>query len=326
MMHARNRRQVLAGLTGLAAAMIRPAAAQSWPTKPVKIIVPFAAGGNTDGIARVIGQRLGEALGQQFVIENHPGANGAIAAEMVARAAPDGYTLLMAALPQIAVFPAMTRTSYDPVRDFAPVSDIGTNPMVLTVNPKFPPRSITEFVDHVRARPNEIAFASGGIGSLGHLTMALFLKRAGLEMNHVPYKGGGPAMSDVVAGHVPVYFGNLSEVLPFAANGQIRPLAISSTMRSEHLPQLPTVAESGYPGFKVTTWNGLMAPVGTPKNIIDLLATECAAGVKDAIVVQRLATYGVEPLGDGPAQFAATIAADIPVWAEAVKTAGVALQ
>lgn len=321
-----NRRDFVAALAAAAAVMARPAAAQSWPTKPVRIIVPFAAGGNTDGIARVTGQWLSSALGQQFVIENHPGANGAIAAEMVARAAPDGYTLFMAALPQIVVFPAMTRTSYDPVKDFSPVSDIGTNPMVLIVNPSFPPRSIAEFVDYVRTRPNEVAYASGGIGSLGHLTMALFLKRAGIEMNHVPYKGGGPAMADAVAGHVPVYFGNLSEVLPFVASGKVRPLAISSVERSAHLPQVPTVSESGYPGFKVTTWNGLMAPAATPKDIVARLAKECAAGVKDEGVLQRLAAYGVEPLGDGPDQFAATIAADIPVWAEAVKIAGIALQ
>jgi tripartite-type tricarboxylate transporter receptor subunit TctC len=327
-----NRRQFINAAAGMAvsatavAATARPAAAQNWPTKPVKIIVPFAAGGNTDGIARVMGQRLGEVLGEQFVIENRAGANGAIAAEVVARSAPDGYTLFMAALPQIAVFPAMTKTSYDPVKDFAPVSDIGTNPFVLTVNPGFAAKTLTEFVSYVGARPNMVAFGSGGIGSLGHLTMALFLKRAGLEMTHVPYKGGGPAMADTVAGHVPAYFGNLSEVLPFAANGQIRPLAISSLKRSAQLPDVPTVSESGFPGYNVITWNGLMAPAGTPKDIIDRLAKACAAAVRDEVVIGRLRTLGVDPLGDGPEQFAATIAADIPLWAEAVKIAGVALQ
>jgi len=321
-----NRRHFLAALGALTAATARAAAAQGWPVKPVRIIVPFAAGGNTDGIARLLGQRLGEALGQQFVIENRAGANGLIAAETVARAAPDGYTLFMAALPQIAVFPAMTKVSYDPVKDFAPVSDIGTNPFVLMVHPGFPAQTVAELVARARAQPNEIAYGSGGHGSLGHLTMALFLKRAGIEMNHVPYKGGGPAMADMVAGHVPIYFGNLSEALPFAANGQIRMLGISSLKRAPQLPQVPTISESGYPGFNVLTWNGLLAPAGTPREVIDRLAKECAAAAKDKTMAERFAGYGVEPLGDGPDEFAATIAADIPAWAEAVRIAGVALQ
>jgi tripartite-type tricarboxylate transporter receptor subunit TctC len=325
-----NRRQFLAALGAFAAAPRSVAAqtwsTQNWPTKPVRVIVPFAAGGNTDGIARLIGQRLAEALGQQFVVENRAGANGMIAAETVARAAPDGYTLFLAALPQIAVFPALTKASYDPVRDFAPISNIGTNPFVLMVHRSFPATTIAELVSRARAAPNMIAFASGGHGSLGHMSMALFLKRAGIAMNHVPYKGGGPAMADVVAGHVPTYFGNLSEALPFAANQQIRMLGVSSAKRAPQLPQVPTIAESGYPGFTIITWNGLMAPAGTQKAIIDRVARECAAAVKDPAVLQRFATYGVDPSGDGPEQFAATIAADIPVWAEAVRITGVALQ
>jgi tripartite-type tricarboxylate transporter receptor subunit TctC len=249
-----------------------------------------------------------------------------IAAETVARAAPDGYTLFLAALPQIAVFPAMIKASYDPVKDFAPVCNIGINPFVLVVHPGYPAKTVGELVARARAEPNMIAYASGGHGSLGHMTMALFLKRAGIEMNHVPYKGGGPAMADVVAGHVPAYFGNLSEALPFATNAQIRMLGVSSTVRVPQIPQVPTIAESGYPGFNVTTWNGLMAPAGTAKAIIDRLAQECAAAVKEDAVAKRFATYGVEPVGDGPAAFAATIAADIPVWAEAVRIAGAALQ
>jgi tripartite-type tricarboxylate transporter receptor subunit TctC len=181
-----NRRQFLAA--ALAAATVRPAAAQSWPTKPVRLIVPFPAGGNTDGIARLIGQRLAQALGQQFVVENRAGANGMIAAETVARAAPDGYTLFLASLSQIAVFPAMTKASYDPVKDFAPISNIGINPFVLMVHPGFPATTVAELVARARAEPNVIAYGSGGHGSLSHMTMALFLRRAGIEMNHVPYK------------------------------------------------------------------------------------------------------------------------------------------
>jgi tripartite-type tricarboxylate transporter receptor subunit TctC len=323
-MIATNRRQFLAAL--LAIGSMRPAKAQSWPAKPVRIIVPFPAGGNTDGIARLMGQWLTETLGQQFVIENRAGANGMIAAETVARAAPDGYTLFMAALPQIAVFPAMTKASYDPAKDFAPISNIGVNPFVLMVHPDFPASTLAQFVAVARDKPNTYAYASGGLGSLSHMAMALFLRRSGVEMNHVPYKGGAPAMADTVAGHVSAYFGNLSEGLPFAASGQIRMLGVSSATRVPQLPQVPTFSESGYPGFSVVTWNGLLAPAGTPVEVIDRLAKECTAAVKAPSIAQRFARYGVEPLGDGPAAFAATIAADIPTWAEAVRITGVALQ
>jgi tripartite-type tricarboxylate transporter receptor subunit TctC len=321
-----DRRAFLAALAAVAAPpfLARPAAAESWPAKPVRIVVPFAPGGNTDGIARLMSQRLGEALGQQFVVEDRPGANGQIAAETVARAPADGYTLFLAALPQIAVFPAMTKVSYDPVRDFAPVSLISTNPFLLMVHPDFPVRSVAELVARARAAGELIPYGSGGHASLTHIGMALFLKRAGIEMNHVPYKGGGPAMADFLAGHVPIYFGNLSEALPFATNGRVRMLGISSAARSPQLPEVPTIAEAGYPGFDVITWNGLFAPAGTPAPIVTRLATECAGATKD--LAQRFSDYGVNPRGVGLDQFAAIIAADIPKWAEIVRITGVALQ
>ena len=321
-----DRRLFLTALTAVAAPsfLARPAAAESWPTKPVRIVVPFAPGGNTDGIARLMSQRLGEALGQQFVVEDRPGANGQIAAETVARAPADGYTLFLAALPQIAVFPAMTKVSYDPVKDFAPVSLISTNPFVLMVHPDFPVHSVAELVARARAAGDLIPYGSGGHASLTHIAMALFLKRAGIEMNHVPYKGGGPAMADFLAGHVPIYFANLSEALPFATNGRVRMLGISSAERSPQLPQVPTIAEAGYPGFDVITWNGLFAPAGTPAPIVTRLATECAGATKE--LAQRFSDYGVNPKGVGLDQFAAIIAADIPKWAEIVRVTGVALQ
>jgi tripartite-type tricarboxylate transporter receptor subunit TctC len=309
-----------------AIAMTGPAWSQAWPQKPVKIIVPFAAGGNTDGIARVIGQRLSETLGQQFVIENKPGANGAIAAEFVAHAPADGYTLFLAATPQIATLPTLTKTPYDPVKDFDPVSNVGTNPFVLTVNPDFPSKTLKEFVERIRAEPNKIPYASGGNGSLGHLTMALFLKRAGLEMTHVPYRGGGPAIADVLAGHIPIYFANLSEALPHAESGKLRLLAVSSAKRSAQIPNVPTVSESGYSGFQTLTWNGILAPAGTPKDIVNRLAHEIALAVKEPAIAQKLAHLGVDPLGDQSVQFAATIAADIAMWAETIKISGVTLQ
>ena len=305
--------------------MTFPVHAQAWPQRPIKVIVPFAPGGNSDGIARVMGQRLGESLGQQFVIEDRPGAMGALAAEAVARAPADGYTLFWAALPQIAIFPAMTKVAYDPVKDFAPISDVGTNPFVLVVHPSLPVKTMREFVDYARAQPENLSYATGGTGTLSHLSMVLLLKRADIDMVQVPYKGGAPALADTIAGHLKIYFGNLSEVIPQVQAGTLRAIAVSSEKRAAQLPAVPTVAESGYPGFRTVTWNGLMAPAGTPKEVIDKLAKEVAIAVKAPAVAEKLVSYGVEPLGDTPEQFAATIAADIPMWAEAVKMAGVAM-
>ena len=319
-------RRALLVCAALGPILARAQAAEAWPQRPVKIIVPFAAGGNTDGIARVIGQNLSESFATQFVIENKPGADGAIAAVAVKVASADGYTLFMAALPQIAIFPAMTKVAYDPVKDFAPISNIGSNPFALIVHPNFPAYNLADLVAYVRSKPGEITYASGGTGSLGHLSMALFAKRAGLEMTHIPYKGGGPAIADVIAGHVPMYFANLSEALPQAKGGTVRAIAVSSEVRTRQLPDVPTVAESGFPGFRTVTWNGLMAPAATPKVIVDLLASAVAKAVKDQGVSEKLTGYGVDPVGDDPAHFASTIAIDVAMWSEAIKLAGVTLQ
>jgi tripartite-type tricarboxylate transporter receptor subunit TctC len=301
-------------------------AAATWPQRPVKIIVPFAPGGNTDGIARVIGQNLSESLGQPFVIENKSGANGAIAAEAVAVAPGDGYTLFMAALPQIAIFPAMTKVTYDPVKDFAPISNIASNPFALIVNRNFPAKTLGELVAYVHEQSGKIAYASGGTGSLSHLSMLLLADRAGLDVIHVPYKGGGPALADVVAGHVAMYFANLSEALPQVQGGAVRAIAVSSEERTRQMPDVPTVAESGYPGFHTATWNGLMAPAATPGDIIDTLAAAVAKAVRDAGMTEKLKGYGVDPIGDDPQHFRLTIASDIAMWSQAIKLAGVTLQ
>jgi tripartite-type tricarboxylate transporter receptor subunit TctC len=203
-----SRRKVLGFAAGAATALLSPdARAQTWPQKPVTVIVPFAAGGNTDGIGRMAAQRLSDAFGKPFVVENRPGAGGAIAAEMVKRAAPDGYTLFIAALPVMAVVPAISRVRYDSQKDFAPISNIGTNPFALVVNKDIPVKTLKEFIEYVRTSKDQLAYGSAGVGSLNHLSMALFLKRAGIEMTHVPYKGNAPALSDVVAGHIPAMSG-----------------------------------------------------------------------------------------------------------------------
>ena len=296
---------------------------ETWPQKPVVVVVPFAAGGNTDGIARMTAQRLGEAFGQQFVVENRGGAGGTMAADAVARAEPDGYTLFMAALPVIAIVPAMNKVRYNPTKDFVPISNIGTNPFVLVVNKDLPAQDLAAFIAYVRPRANTLSYGSAGAGSLNHLSMALFLKVAGLEMIHVGYKGNGPALADVIAGHIPAMFSNLSDALPHAASGSVRLLAVSSEKRVLQIPDVPTVAESGYPQFKTLTWNGLMAPAGTPREIVDRIAGEVARAVKDPAFAEKLSRYGVNPLGDTPEEFATMIASDIALWSEAVNIAGV---
>jgi tripartite-type tricarboxylate transporter receptor subunit TctC len=301
------------------------AGAQTWPQRPVRIVVPYAAGGNTDGIARVIAAKLSQSFDQQFVVENRPGANGIVATELVVNAAPDGYTLLMSTVGQVAVNPAMTKVTFDPLKDLAPVSNVASNPFVLAIYKDVPAKNLQEFVAYVKAHPGELSYGSGGVGSIGHLSSALFAKRAGLDMSHAAYRGGGPAVADLVGGHIPMYFANQSEVAPYEGQNVIRLIAVSSLKRSPKLPGVPTVAEQGYPGFETLTWNGLMAPAKTSPEIIERVASATAKAVHDPAVLERFAAYGVDPIGNTPAEFAAEIRKDIPLWGEAVKISGARL-
>jgi tripartite-type tricarboxylate transporter receptor subunit TctC len=308
-----------------AASPLAAFAADKWPQRPVKIAVPFAAGGNTDGIARLIAQHLSDKLGEAFVVENRLGGGGIVAADATARAAPDGYNLMMAALPQIAILPAMRKVSYDPIKDFTPISNVASNPFCMVTNPSFEAKTLSELIAYVKARPGKVVYASGGTGSLSHLTMVLLCQRAQLDMVHVPYKGGGPAITDVIANQAPIYFGNLSEALPYAGN-QLRAIAVSGVKRAAKLPDVPTVAESGFPGFRSETWNGLIAPANTPREIVDLVANEVKAALQNPKILATLANYGVDPIGSTPQEFSATIAADIKQWGEALKAANIKLE
>lgn len=308
-------------LMGILAAFTANAQTQ-WPQKPVKVIVPFPPGGVTDGLARITADWLTQRLGQPVIAENRPGASGAIAAEAVARAEPDGYTLFSAATPQLAIVPHVQKISYDPVKDFAPISIVGTNPFALACGDRIPSKTLNEFVAYVKARPGELSYASPGSGSVGHLTMALFLARAGLKMEAVLYKGGGPAMADVVGGHVPCYFGNLNEIIPHAGGGKVKVYAVSGEKRALQLPQVPTVAEQGFPGFRTITWNGYVAPANTPRPIIELVAREIAAGCKDPAFTGRLNKIGVDPVCSTPGEFSQAIKEDLNTWKEAVQAAG----
>jgi tripartite-type tricarboxylate transporter receptor subunit TctC len=304
------------------------ALAQGWPQRPVKVLVPFAAGGNIDVMGRLAASRLSETLGQQFVVENRVGGNGVIATEAVARAPADGSTLLWASTSVIAIFPAISKVGYDPVKDLAPVSLFGVAPQVLIVNPKIPAQSVPEFVAYVKAQKDKLAYAGGGgPGSASNLLMSLFLKRAGLEMTNVSYRGTAPALTDLIAGHIPTMFVPISEALPQARAGLIRMLAVSSGTRSREAPQVPTIAEQGFPGFDMVSWTGMMAPAGTPKDIIDRMAAEFGRALKDPQFVEHMHKAGVEPAADAsPAAFATFIAKEIALWGEAVKIAGVTLQ
>ena len=315
-----------AAVLALLCGSVPDARSQDWPQKPVRLIVPFPPGGVTDNIARASADWLTRRLGQNVIVENRPGASGAIAGELVAKAPADGYTLLMAALPPMAILPAMTKTPYDPVKDFAPITIVGSNVFALAVHRSLPADTLPKFVAFVKAHPGQVSYASAGSGTVAHLTMALFMQRAGLDMVHVPYKGGGPAMADAMAGHVSLYFGNLSEVIPHAGGNRIRVLAVSGDKRAPQLPDLPTVAESGYPGFRTSTWNGIAAPAKTPQAIIERIASEMQPARNDAGFVSRLHVIGVDAICGTPDEFARTLKADIPVWAEAVRISGARIE
>ena len=296
--------------------------AQSWPNRPVKIIVPFSAGGNTDSIARITADELTKTLGQTFIVENKPGANGAIAANFVAKSPADGYTLLLAVLPQMAVLPAMTKTNYDPVKDFSLISIIASNEFALSVANHFPANNLKEFVNYVNARPNEIPYASAGSGSLSHLSTELFNTRAKLKMNHVPYKGGAPAIADVMGEQVPLYFANVAEASQPYKAGKIKVLATTGLKRNALFPQVPTIAESGYPEFHTSTWNGLAAPTGTPTEVIDKTVKVLKGLAQNEEFKSRLQNIGVDVVCNTPEEFQQILKQDLSKWAEAVKITG----
>src|SRR5215467_11198723 len=298
------------------------ASAGEWPERPVKIVYPYAAGSTGDATARLLAHRLGEKLGQPFIVENRVGANGVIGTDAVARSAPDGHTLLWAVTPQIAISPMMAKVPYDASSDFVPITAVSTNRFALLVNAKVPVKTVPEFIEYVRAQPKGFTYAEGGAGSISHLAMVLFLSRAGLKGTNVSYKGTQPALTDVVAGHLPAMFALFGDALTQAENGAIRLLAVSSEQRSAQAPDVPTIAESGFPGFKTMSWWGLMAPTGAPKYVVDRIAAEVRSATKDPKIVERLTAFGVDPVGSSPAEFADMVHADIELWAQAVEFAG----
>ena len=301
-------------------------AQNSWPQRPVKIVVPFAPGGNTDSIARITAERLTQGLGQLFIVENKVGAGGAIAADYVAKSPADGYTLLMAAMPVMAILPIITKTNFDPLKDFVAISNVGSNPFVMGVHKSIPATTIEEFVAYVKKNPGKFNYASGGSGSVSHLSAALFVKRAQIEMAHISYKGGAPAVTDLLGGNVQMYFGNFSELFPHVSGGNIRIIGVSSNSRVAQLPQVATIAESGFPGFKTLTWNGLMAPAETSPAIITRLTEAVVKAVKTESTMAKFIQIGVDPIGNSSKEFSETLRSDIAIWSEAAKAANLKME
>jgi tripartite-type tricarboxylate transporter receptor subunit TctC len=315
-----NRRHFIA--TVALAPLVRSAVAADWPQRPVRIVYPYAPGGSGDAMARILAAQLNEVFGRPFVVENKPGANGTLAAETVARSPADGYTLLFALTPQIAIAPAMMKVPYDPVRDFTPIGTIATSKFALIVNPKLPVQTLAEFLNYVRAQPQGFAYAEGGVGSISHLSMVLLLDRAGLTGTNVSYKSSELAILDVLAGQLPAAFVLLGDALSHSGSGGVRLIAVSGTLRSDQAPNVPTVAESGFPGYSAISWWGLMAPSGTPESIVERLASEVSRVARDQKVSEQMRTFGVDPLRTTPAEFAAMVSSDIALWRRAVKLAG----
>jgi tripartite-type tricarboxylate transporter receptor subunit TctC len=300
-----------------------PALAQDYPSRPVRLVVPFAAGGPNDIIARLVGGRLSEALGQPIVVENRPGAGGNIGTDFVAKAPPDGYTLLSAGPGSLIINPLLGSVPYDTARDFAPVSLMASAPNVLVVHPSVPAKSVKELIELARARPRQLNYASGGPGSTPHLSGALFAVMAGIDIVHVPYKGTGPASADLLGGQVQMAFFGIPPLLPHIKSGKLRALAVTGMRRSPELPEVPTMHEAALPGYEVSPWYGLLAPAGTSRAIITRLNAEVSRVVRSADMKEKLAVQGAEAAGGTPEEYAAVIRADTATWARVIRDAGI---
>jgi len=312
---------------GLGAGLLMAATlthAQNFPVKPVRVITPFTAGSAIDTLARVVGQKLGDTWGQQVVIDNRIGANGIIGTEAAAKAPPDGYTVYLGNISTLAVNPHLyLKLPYDALRDFAPVTLAATIPVVLVVHPSLPVKSVRELIALAKAHPGQLNYASGGTGSAQHLPMEMLRVETGINIVHVPYKGLGPAFSDVLGGQVPMMFTGVSNVVPYMKTGRLRVLAIGSPKRSATLPDVPTVAEAGVPGFDFDSWTGYLVPVGTPRELIVKLHADITRTLVAPEVRDKLVTLGFDLVGGTPEAFATLIRNDIARFGKLIKAAGI---
>jgi len=300
-----------------------PAGAQQYPTRPVRFVVPFAPGGSTDTLARTVGMKLTDALGQQVVVDNRPGANGDIGMMIVAKAPPDGYTIVLGYIANLAIAPSLyAKMPYDPVKDFQPLTQPASSPNVLTAHPSVPANSLQELIALAKAKPGAVSFASTGVASVGHLTGELINNLAGIRMTHVPYKGSGQAVTDILGGHVQVMFSGFSSTLHHIKAGKLRALAVTGPKRSNALPQVATIAEQGFPGVEATAWYGILAPAGTPKPVVTRLHGEMVKILKLTDVTQKLEGLGFEIVASTPEQLGAYIRSEIKKWEKVVRASG----
>ncbi len=294
-----------------------------YPAKPVRLVVPFPAGGGADILARNMSGKLGEVLGQTVVVDNRPGAGGNVGAEAVARAAPDGYTLFFGTNGTHAINQSLYRKlAFDPIKDFAPVIHLQSIAAVMIVNPAVPAKTVREFVDYARARPGQLAYASAGNGTTSHLAVELLKTMTGMDLVHVPYKGGAAAMTDLIAGQVPITIDVMANALPQVKAGKVRALGVTPAKRVQAAPEIPTIAESGVPGYEVTAWTGVLVPAGTPPEIVARLNDALNRVLQDPDVRARMLAGGAEPVGGSPGAFGAFIRAETEKWAQVVKASG----
>ena len=309
-------------LCALATGMVQ---GQEYPTKPVRIIVPFAPGGGSDFIARFVAQKLSERLGQQFIADNRPGAGGNLGAELAIKAAPDGYTLLLIS-GSYTVNPSLYKLSFDAVNDISSIIQLSQGPFVIAVHPSIPVKTLKDFVDLAKNQPDKLSYASAGQGSIAHLATELFLDTAKIKVVHIPYKGTGPALNDAIAGTVQVIFGSVATTLQHIKSGRLRGLAVTTPKRIPAASDIPTVVEAGVPGYEVTLWHGLIGPKGIPRSIVDRVNNESAQILQSQAMAELLAADGVSPAGGTPDQFRATIKTDIERWQKVVQKAGIKIE
>lgn len=315
-------KRILLGLAALHALFTFPASAQTYPARPIRILVGFQPGGGVDISARAIGQKLSDALGQSVIVENRPGASGNIAADLAAKSPPDGYTLLMANS-TISIPALFAKLPFDVTRDLAPVSLVALGPSVLVVHPSVPVKNVKQLIALARAKPRELVFGSGGTGNITHLAMELFMSMAKIDMVHVPYKGGAPSVIGLLSGEVHMLFTSIPSVLPQINAGKVRAIGVSIQKRSSALPNVPTIDEAGLPGFDTASWYGLLAPAGVPKNIPELLSKEVVKIMHNKEIRDRFARDGFEPVGNTPEAFGNFIRSEIPKWEKVVRQANI---
>ena len=314
----------LLAILGVAVAAAPLAVAQSWPTKAIRIVAPSTPGDAPDVIARLIAEKLSPVLGQQVVVENKPGAGGVVGSEAVARAAPDGYTLIMGNAGSHGINAAVySKLPYDIQRDFAPVSLVAIAPNIVVINPAVPATSLVEFIAYAKSQPGKLSYASGGNGSSAHMSMELFKSMAGLDIQHVPYKGSTPALTDLIGGQVAIFIGNMPPAVPHVKAGKLRALAVTTKARSALMPELPTMTEAGLPGYETVAWFGILAPAGTPPDIVNRLSMEIGKIARSPEMRDRLVAMGAEPVGGTPEEFKTVIDRDIAKWKSLAQKVGI---